>query len=180
MLTTHDVSLQVNRERNPEDLVIPRMANSQIVILGNVAEDLVPGKIMRCTVSIECLGDPMGRNVKEPIIQSSQDVSATDSKHGYAMRSQPPPKKVTHHTSGCKRPFIDYTQFDTGAEPPSLPKKCRKVDLKRRLSRSHMAAEKYKTKPLGGPRLVCNKLPQSSSSTIANPVVMTDAAQPST
>ena len=43
-----------------------------------------------------------------------------------------------------------------------------------------MAAEKYKTKPLGGPRPVHNKLPQSSSSTIANPVTMTDAAQPST
>ena len=103
-------------ESNPEDLVIPWMANSQIVIPGNVTEDLVPGKIMQCTVSIECLGDPMGRNVKEPIIKSSQDVSVTDSKHGYAMRSQPPPKKVTHHTSGCKRPFIDYTQSDTDLE----------------------------------------------------------------
>ena len=167
-------------ESNSENLVIPRKANSQIVIPGNVADDHVPGKIMWCTVSIECLGDPMVRNVMEPTIKPSQDVSMTDSKHGYAMRSQPPPKKVTHHTSGRKMPQIDYTQFDTGAEPPSPPKKHRKVDLKRRPSRSRTAAEKYKTKPLGGLRLVRNKLLQSSSLTIANPVMTTDAAQPST
>ena len=44
-----------------------------------------------------------------------------------------------------------------------------------------MAVENYKTKPLGGPRLVCNKLPQSSSSTpVVNPATMTEATQPST
>ena len=80
-----------------------------------------------------------------------------------------------------KRPQVDYTQFDTSTEPPSLRKKHRKVDLKRRPSRRCMAAEKYKTKPLGGPRPVCNKLLQSSSSsTIANLVMMTEATQPST
>ena len=74
-------------ESNSENPVIPRKANSQIVLPGNVAEDHVPGKIMWCTVSIECLGDPMVRNVMEPTIKLSQDVSTTDSKHGYAMRS---------------------------------------------------------------------------------------------
>ena len=44
-----------------------------------------------------------------------------------------------------------------------------------------MATEKYKTKPLGGPRPVHNKPSQSSSSsTVANPVTMTEATQPST
>ena len=43
-----------------------------------------------------------------------------------------------------------------------------------------MAAEKYKTKPLGGSRPVCNKLPQSSSSApVVNPATMTEATHPS-
>ena len=43
-----------------------------------------------------------------------------------------------------------------------------------------MAAEKYKTKPLGGPRPVRNKLTQSLPLSTANPVMMTDGTQPST
>ena len=68
-------------ESNPEVPVIPWKANSQIT------DDHVPGKIMCCTVSLECLGDPLGRNVKESTIKSSQDANMTDSKHGYSMRS---------------------------------------------------------------------------------------------
>ena len=72
-------------------------------------------------------------------------------------------------------------QFDTSTEPPSPPKKCRKVDLKRRLSRTQIAAEKYKTKPLGGPRPVHNKPSQSSASVpVVNPTTTTDDTHLST
>ena len=54
------------------DPVVPRKDNSQDVIPGNVAEEHVPGKITRCTVNIEHLGDSIGRNVLEP---SALDVS---------------------------------------------------------------------------------------------------------
>ena len=88
---------------------------------------------------------------------------------------------MTHRTSGQKRPQVDYTQLDTSTEPPSLPKKCRKVDLKRRPSRTRIAAEKYKTKPLGGPRLVRNKPSQSSASVpVVNPTTTTDDTHPGT
>ena len=166
---------------NPDVPVIPWKADSQIVIPGNVTMDHVPSKITHCTVSFECLSDPLGRNAKELTNKSSQGANKTDSNHGYVMRSQPPPKKVTHRTSGRKRSQVDYTQFDTSTEPPSPPKKCRKVDLKRRPSRRRMAAEKYKTKPLGGPRPVCSKSSQSSASVpMRNPITMTDDTHPGT
>ena len=96
------------------------------------------------------------------------------------MRAHQPPKKVTHHTSGCKRPQVDYTQYDTSTDPPSPPKRHRKVDLKRKPSRIHMAAEKYKTKPLGGPRPVRNKDTHSLPLTTTKPVTMTEGVEPST
>ena len=69
-------------------------------------------------------------------------------------------------------------QFDTSTEPPSPPKKCRKVDLKRRPSRTRIAAEKYKTKPLGP---VHNKPSQSSASVpVVNPTTMTEDTHPGT
>ena len=83
---------------------------------------------------------------------------------------------MTNRTSGHKRLQVDYTQFDTSTGPPSLPKKHRKVDLKRRPSRTGIGAEKYKTKPLGGPRPVCNKPSQSSASVpVVNLTTMTNA-----
>ena len=72
---------------NPDVPVIPRKADSQIVIPGNVTMDHVPSKITRCTVSLECLSDPPGRNAKELTNKSSQGANKTDSNHGYVMRS---------------------------------------------------------------------------------------------
>ena len=85
--TDHPLVSSSKAENNPDVPVIPRKANSQIVIPGNVTEEHVPGKITYCTVSLERLGDPLGRNVKESTTKSSQDANMTDSKHGYAMRS---------------------------------------------------------------------------------------------
>ena len=74
-------------------------------------------------------------------------------------------------------------QFVTSTDPPSLPKRCRKVDLKRRPSRTWIAAEKYKTKPLGGPRPVRNKSSQSQSTAsvpVVNPTATTEDTHPGT
>ena len=139
---------------NPNVPVIPRKVNSQIVIPGNVATEDDSSKTMHCTVSLERLSNPLGlkaMNTEEMTNKSSQVEKLSNSKHGYVMRARPPPKKVTHRTSGWKRPQVDYTQFVTSTDPPSLPKKCRKVDLKRRLSRTRIAAEKYKTNPWEDP-----------------------------
>ena len=141
---------------------------------------------MHCTVSLECLSNPPGRkatNTEEMTNKSSQAEKLSNSKHGYVMRARPPPKKVTHWTSGRKRPQVDYTQFDTNTEPPSPPKKRRKVDLKRRPSRTRIATEKYKTKPLGGPRPVRNRSSQSQSTAsvpVANPTTTTEVTHPGT
>ena len=141
---------------------------------------------MCCTVSLEHLSNPLGlkaTNTEETTNKSSQAEKLPNSKHGYVMRAQPPPKKVTHWTSGRKRQQVDYTQFVTSTDPPSLPKKCRKVDLKRRPSRTWIAAEKYKTKPLGGPRPVRNRSSQSQSTAsvpVANPTTMTEDTHPGT
>ena len=99
------------------------------------------------------------------------------------MRACQPPKKVTQHTSGCKRPHVDYTQYDTSTDQLSPPKRRRKVDLKKKPSRIHMAAEKYKTKPLGGPRPVRNKntcSPPPPLLMTTKPVTMTEGDEPST
>ena len=157
---TNPLASSSKADNNPNVLVIPQKADSQIVIPGNVTTEHAPSKTMRCTVSLECLSNPLGRkakNTEETTNKSSQNEKLSDSKHGYVMRAQPSPKKVTHRTSGWKRPPVDYTQFDTSTKPPSPSKKHRKVDLKRRPSRTRIAAEKYKTKPLEGPRPVCNK-----------------------
>ena len=72
-------------------------------------------------------------------------------------------------------------QFVTSTDPPSPPKKRRKFDLKRRLSRTRIAAERYKTKPLGGPRPVSNRSTQSQSTAsipVANPITMTEDTHP--
>ena len=96
------------------------------------------------------------------------------------MRVCQTPKKVTHRTSGRKRPAVDYSQYDTSTDPPSPPKRKRKVDLKRRPSKTCIAAEKYKTKPLGGPRPVRRKDTHSPPASTSNPVTMTDGPKPCT
>ena len=139
---------------NPSVLVIPRKADSQIVIPGNVTTEDDSSKTMCCTVSLECLNNPLGldaTNIEETTNISSPAEKLPDSRHGYVMRARPPPKKVTHRTSGQKRPQVDYTQFVTSTDPPSPPKKCRKVDLKRRPPRTWIAAESTKLNPWEDP-----------------------------
>ena len=88
---------------NPNVPVIPWKADSQIVIPGNVATEDDSSKTMRCTVSLECLSNPLGlkaTNTMETTNKSSQAEKLSYSKHGYMMRARPPPKKVTHRTSG--------------------------------------------------------------------------------
>ena len=181
---TNPLASSIKADNNPNVLVIPWKTDSQIIIPGNVAMEHAPSKTTCCTVNLECLNNPPDRkakNTEETTNISSQNEKLSDSKHGYVMRARPPPKKVTHRTSGRKRPPVDYMQFDTSTEPPSQPKKCRKVDLKRKPSRTHIAAEKYKTKPLGGPRLVCSKPSESSASVpMWNPITTTDDTQPGT
>ena len=111
---------------------------------------------------------------------TSEATSTVVSTHGYTMRMCQPPKKVTHRTSGRKRVQVDYTQFDID-EPSSPPKKQRKVDLKRRPSKTRIAAEKYKTKLLGEPRPVRKKAGVPKSTSTTTPVTMTPIiVQPTT
>ena len=182
---SNPVALTSKTANDPNVLVIPWKTGSQIVIPENVSTEDDSSKTTRCTVSLECLSNPLGlkaTNTDEMTNISSQAEKLPINIHGYVMRARPPPKKVTHRTSGRKRPQVDYTQFVTSADPPSLPKKCRKVDLKRRPSRTRIAAEKYKTKPLGGPRPVCNRSSQSNSTSVpvVNPTTMTGDTQPRT
>ena len=167
------MALTSKTANDPNVPVIPRKAGSQIVIPGNVAMEDDSSMTTHCTVSLECLSNPLGlkaTNTEETTNISSQAEKLPITKYGYVMRARPPSKKVTHRTSRRKRPQVDYTQFVTSTDPPSLPKKCRKVYLKRRPSRTPIAAEKYKTKPLGGPRPVQNRSSQSHP-TASVPVV---------
>ena len=170
---------------DPNVPVIPWKTDSQIVIPENVSAEDDSSKTTHCTVSLECLSNPLGlkaMNTDETTDEPSQAEKLPINKHGYVMRARPPPKKVTHRTSGRKRQQVDHTQFVTSSDPPSLPKKCRKVDLKRRPSRSRIAAEKYKTKPLGGPRPVRNRSSQSLSTSVlvVNLTTMTEDIHPGT
>ena len=100
---TNPMALTSKTANNPNVLVIPRKADSQIVIPGNVATEDDSSKTMRCTVSLEHLSNPLGLKVMNTEVTtkiSSQAEKLPDSKHGYVMRTRPPPKKVTHHTSG--------------------------------------------------------------------------------
>ena len=182
---SNPVALTSKTANDPNVPVIPQKTGSQIVIPENVSTEDDSSKTTRCTVSLERLSNPLGlkaTNTEETTNISSQAKKLPINKHGYVMRARPPPKKVTHRTSGRKRPQVDYTQFVTSADPPSLPKKHRKVDLKRRPSRTWIAAEKYKTKPLGGPRPVRNRSSQSHSTSVpvVNPSTMTGDTHPGT
>ena len=173
---------QVNdkvRKPNDNTQVILWNTDPQPVIPVNVADRAAKNQLMRCTVSVEHLSEHTSTTVKEQTSRSA-DPSASVSKAGYSMRECQTPKKVTHRTSGCKRPAVDYTQYDTSTDPPSPLKWRRKVDLKRKPSKTRMAAEKYKTKPLGGPRPVQNKDTHSPPVTTPNLVTMTDGTKPST
>ena len=83
------------------------------------------------------------------------------------MHACPQPKKVTHCTSGRKHPVVGYSQFETSTDPPSPPKKRKTVNFKRKPSKSRIAAEKYKTKPINTPQ------PIRRSIAAPHPVTMT-------
>ena len=75
---------------DPNVPVIPRKVGSQIVIPGNVATEDDSSKTMRCTVSLECLSNPLGlkaTNTEETTNISSQPEKLPISKHGYMMRA---------------------------------------------------------------------------------------------
>ena len=131
---------------------------------------------MQCTVRVKCLSK---ETFKEQTSRPTEP-RASASKSEYSMRARQTPKKVTHHTSGCKQPVVDYSQYDTSTDPPSPPKRRRKIDLKRKPSKTCIAAEKYKTKPLGGPRPVRKKDTYSPPVSTPNPVATTDGAEPGT
>ena len=156
--TSSDTDQANDKVRKPNDniQVIPWNTDPQSVIPVNVVDSAGKNQLMRCTVSVERLSEHTSTTVKEQT-SISADPSVSASKAGYSMRVRQTPKKVTHRTSGHKRLAVDYTQYDTSTDPPSPPKWRRKVDLKRKPSKTRMAAEKYKTKPLGGPRTVRNK-----------------------
>ena len=157
--------------------VIPRNTDPHSVIPVNATDIGANNKLRCCTVNVERLSKHTGTNVKEQTSKSA-DQSASAIKSGYSMRVCQTPKKVTHRTSGRKRPVVDYSQYDTSTDPPSPPKWHRRVDLKRRPSKIHIAAEKYKTKPLGGPRPVRRKDTHPPPASTSNPVMMTDNAKP--
>ena len=87
------------------------------------------------------------------------------------------PVLPTTRTSARKRTVINYKDFleEFADLPPSPPKRKREVDLKRRPSKSRMAAEKYRksdfaTKPLNVPKPVRRKVstPKNTPGTTTN------------
>ena len=87
------------------------------------------------------------------------------------------PVLPTTRTSARKRTVINYKDFleEFADLPPSPPKRKREVDLKRRPSKSRMAAEKYRksdfaTKPLNVPKPVRRKVntPKNTPGTSTN------------
>ena len=147
-------ALENNQAKDKDNThVIPRNTNPQPVIPVNAADSDATNKLMRCTVTVERLSEHTCTTDNEQTSRSA-DPSVSAVRSGYSMRVCQTPKKVTHHTSGCKRTLVDYSQYDTSTDPPSPPKQHRKIDLKQKPSKTRMAAEKYKTKPLGGPRPV--------------------------
>ena len=158
---------------NDNTQVISQNTVPQTVIPVNAADMDENNKLMQCTVRIECLSKgTLNKQTSRPT-----EPRASVSKSEYSMRSRQPQKKVTHCTSGRKRPVVDYGQYDTSTDPPSPPKRHRKVDLKRKPSKTCIAAGKYKTKSLGGPRPVRKKDTHSLPVSTPNP---TDEAKPST
>ena len=69
---------------------------------------------------------------------------------------------------------MDYSQYNVTDDPPSPPKKKRRVDLKRRPSVGRIDVEKYKTKPLNLPCPVRRRKPTTSNT----PVTTSTETQP--
>ena len=146
---------------------------SSAIIPKNVPQDKAPVIIPQnvpvinpCKVTIERL--PTSKDA------GTSRTSTMPRAVTYDMRVQPTPKKVTHRTSGRKRPQVDYSQYNVTDDPPSPPKKKRRVDLKRQPSAGRIAVEKYRTKPLNLPQLVRRRGPTTPNT----PVTMSIVTQP--
>ena len=116
-----------------------------------------------------------------PLVRCDFDTikTAVESRDERAVLDNTPtsnadPDSPTLRTSARKRTVIDYKKFleEFADLPPSPPKRKREVDLKRRPSKSRMAADKYRktnfgTKPSNVPKPVCrgNKTPKATPST---------------
>ena len=124
----------------------------------NKVTDIIPQNVLiisPCKVSIERLPAPKDTGASKGC--------TTPKVTSYEMRVRPPPKKLTHCTSGRKRVCVDYSQYNTDDPPP--PRKRKRVDRKRRPSAGRIAAEKYKTKPCNLPQPVRSKASTISSTT---------------
>ena len=98
-------------------------------------------------------------------VESMEEGVELDNSQNNQDFNNPPPSvdsvSPTPRTSARKRTVIDYKKFleEFADLPPSPPKRKREVDLKRRPSKSRMAAEKYRksdftTKPSNVPKPV--------------------------
>ena len=130
------------------------------------------------SIPVGCIS-PACQPLPTPKDPGTTKTSATPRAVSYGIRVWPPPKKVTHQTSGRKRPQVDYSQYNVTDDPPSPPKKKRTVDLKRRPSAGRIAAEKYKTKSLNLPRPVRRRRP-TTPNTPATTSIVTQPAKAST
>ena len=144
-MTSSEINKAKDKVRQSIDstLVIPRNTDPQLVIPVNVADNDEQNTIRRCTVNIKRLSEHTSTTVKDQT-SSTADPSASSNKAGYSMRARQTPKKVTHRTSGRKRLAVDYSQYDTCTDPRSPPKRRRKVDLKRKPSKTRIAAGSIK------------------------------------
>ena len=159
--------------------VITWKPDQQSVIPVNVADNEEKNTPRWCTVNIKRLSEHTSTTVKDQTSKIADPI-VDSNKTGYSMRARQTHKKVTHRTSGRKRPAVDYSQYDTSTDPPSPSKRRRKVDLKRKPSKTRIAAGKYKTKPLGGPRPVRKKDTHTPPAGPPNPVRTTVDTKPST
>ena len=114
-------------------------------------------------------------------VESMEEGVELDNSQNKQDPNNPPPRvdsvSPTPRTSARKRTVIDYKKFleEFADLPPSPPKRKREVDLKRRPSKSRMAAEKYRktdftTKPLNVPKPMRRRdsTPKSTPSTSTN------------
>ena len=136
-----------NKSINSYLNVIPKNTKS-IFLAPTTSEEIVV---------IHCDFEQIKKTVELQSIQSEIEQSHSDKmpseESDKVISTNSPNKSSTSietdqteaHTSIRKRTVIDYKKFleDYADEPPSPPKKKREVDLKRRPSKSRIAAEKY-------------------------------------
>ena len=122
---------------------------------------------------------------KENSTEVDERNDTLPSDHDKTEQSEETKQEV--HTSGRSCTVIDYKKFleDYADASPSPPKKKLKVDLKRKLSKQQIAANKYKskfvTKPTHLPKLVCCKDTKQKTTTYTNlPSSMSNPTQKET